>query len=260
MSDIFSGLENLGFDNVNKLNLFKDPEKENPKAPTKESLISSALFDKEVKCPVCDFKFKAKSVKVNAPRTISKDSDFFIRYNVVNPYFYDVWLCPSCGYAAMKLDFPKIKSYQLPLIQQNITTKWRGKNYPEFYDENIAIERYKLALLNSVVMEGKDSTKAMICLKTAWMYRLIDDKANENIFLTRAFDGFNRAYQTEDFPIYGLQRFSLLYLLGELCRRLEKNDEALQWFSKVITNPTATQKVKDMARDMRDLIKEKYNK
>lgn len=260
MSGIFSGLEKLGFTNAKDLKLFKDKEKENPKAPTKESLTASVLFDKEIKCPVCDCKFKAKAVKVNGPRTMGKDSDFFIRYSVVNPYFYDVWVCPSCGYAAMKLDFPKIKSYHIPLIMQNVTTKWRGKDYPEVYDENIAIERYKLALLNSVVMEGKDSTKSMICLKIAWMYRLIEDKANEDVFLLRAFEGFNRAYQVEDFPIYGLQRFTLLYLLGEICRRLEKDDEALQWFSKVITNPTASQKIKDMARDMRDLIKEKDTK
>ena len=71
-----------------------------------------ALGARYVKCPICGKTFKTKAVKVNSPRIISKDSDFFIRYSVVNPYFYDVWICNSCGYAAMKSDFLKVKSYE----------------------------------------------------------------------------------------------------------------------------------------------------
>lgn len=257
MDKIFSGLESLGFNDTQELKLFKEKEAKTFTTPTKEPSITSLLFDKEVNCPVCKQNFKVKAVKVNAPRIHSKDTDFFIKYSVISPYLYDIWLCPSCGYCAMKADFTKIKSYQIPLVIQGITPKWRGKNYPEIYDENIAIERYKLALLNAVIMESKDSTKSMICLKIAWMYRILKDSTNESIFLERALEGFNRAYQTEDFPMYGMHRFSLIYLLGELCRRLNKDDEAMKWFSKVITTPSTPTKIKDMARDMRELIKEK---
>ena len=62
--------------------------------------ITTHIYDKEIICPVCNSKFNAKVVKVNSPRITSKDSDFFIRYRVVNPYFYDVWMCNSCGYSA----------------------------------------------------------------------------------------------------------------------------------------------------------------
>ena len=34
-----------------------------------------------------------------------------------------------------------------------------------------ALTRYKLALLNAVVRQGKNSEKAFICLKTAWLLR-----------------------------------------------------------------------------------------
>ena len=70
-----------------------------------DTTILNHLFDKQVICPVCDSHFKAKTVKSKSPRIISKDSDFFIRYSVANPYFYDVLICNSCGYAAMRSDF-----------------------------------------------------------------------------------------------------------------------------------------------------------
>ncbi|MDU7904042.1 MAG: DUF2225 domain-containing protein [Peptostreptococcaceae bacterium] len=36
-------------------------------------------------------------------------------------------------------------------------------------------------------MESKNSTKAMICLKIAWMYRLLMDEANEKNYINQAF-------------------------------------------------------------------------
>ncbi|GFP74296.1 DUF2225 domain-containing protein [Clostridium fungisolvens] len=259
MDKIFSGLENLGFDNLQNVDLYNKEEKakaDAAKAQKKEIDLSTFLYDKECQCPVCEIKFKARSPKTNGPRLQSKDSDFFMRYSVINPYFYDVYVCPTCGYSAMKADFNKLKSYQIEPIVKGVSSKWNRKAYPAIYDEKIAIERYKLALINSVVMEGKSSTKAMICLKLAWMYRLLEDNANETAFLEKALEGFDNAYQNEDFPIYGMDRFSLMYLLGELSRRIGKTEAALQWFSKVISSIQAPQKIKDMTRDMRELIKD----
>lgn len=260
MANIFSGLENLGFKNLSDADIFrkKEVEKQPTTAATPKVVDPlSQLYDKECTCPVCEHKFKAKTVKVNAPRIKGKDSDFMIIYSDINPYFYDVILCPICGYAAMRSDFEKIKSYQKDLIRVGISSKWTGKNYPELFDANIAIERYKLALINAMVIEAKSSTKAMICLKLAWMYRILKDNENETIFIEKAIEGFNDAFENEVLPVYGLQSFAVMYLLGELSRRINKQDDALRWFGKVITSPQTPQKIKDLARDMRDLMKNK---
>ncbi|MDZ4957104.1 DUF2225 domain-containing protein, partial [Clostridium perfringens] len=74
----------------------KDSVKEN------DNIIINNLFFKEVICPVCENSFKTPTVKVNTPRVTSRDSDFFIRYSVVNPYLYEILLCPSCGYSALR--------------------------------------------------------------------------------------------------------------------------------------------------------------
>lgn len=259
--DIFSGLEDLGFDNINNVQLYKKEEETKSESATtskidETSRILSLLYDREVRCPVCGNIFKARSVKTSAPRMLKKDSDFFIRYDNIDPYFYDIWLCNICGYASMKKDFDKIKSFQIDKVQQNISFKWRGRNYPEIYDVNIAIERYKLSLLNYCVIEAKSSSKAMNCLKLAWMHRLNEDFSSELTFLKQALAGFEDAYYNEDFPIYGMDRYTTMYLIGELNRKVENYEQAMIWFSKIITSPSVPQKLKELARDQKDLIKE----
>jgi uncharacterized protein (DUF2225 family) len=259
--NIFSGLEHLGFDEIDNLELYnnnlnKEEKREASKTFSEYEKQKSLLYDRELTCPVCENIFKARSVKTSAARMLKKDSDFFIRYGNIDPYFYDVWLCNICGYAAMKRDFDKIRSHQIEKIQKQISFKWKGRTYPDIYDVNIAIERFKLSLLNYCVIDARSSSKAMNCLKIAWMYRLQEDFENEHIFIQQALEGFNNAYYNEDFPIYGMDRYTTMYLIGELSRRIGDIEQALIWFSKVITTPSIPQKLKELARDQKDLIKE----
>jgi len=258
---IFSGLEQMGFDDVSHLKIYKQKNIENKK--NKMDKIKSLLYTKTLKCPVCGNEFKAISVKSSAYRVVKKDTDFFIRYDLINPYFYDVWLCNKCGYATMKTDFEKLYSREAETILKKITPKWKGREYPVIYDVHIAIERYKLSLLNYVVIDSYASKKAMNCLKLAWMYRLIDSdnaKEMELMFLKEALSGFQEAYYNEHFPIYGMDKFTAMYLIGELHRRTGNYDDALVWFSNVVTTPGVKAKLKDLARNQKDLLKEEIAK
>lgn len=217
------------------------------------------LYDKKVKCPVCGTEFKAKAIKKGSYRILKKDSDFFIRYSRISPYFYDVWVCNECGYAAIKNDFEKLLYYDVDAIKNNISCKWKGKKYPQVYNIDLAIQRYKLSLLNYYVINARKSKKAINYLKLAWMYRLKNDGKNEQQFLKKALDNFSTAYYNESFPICGMNEFTTLYLIGELTRRTGKPEDALVWFSKVITSTIASTKIKDLARDQKDLIVSKNN-
>lgn len=256
MNKIFSSLKVLGFNDVEDLEIYSKEEqekKEKKKEKEKEIDINTLLYDAKVKCPVCSTQFTSRVVKTSAVRIESRDSDTFIRYKTINPYFYDVWICPICGYANLKADYYKIKSYQKEIIKMKISNQWRGKKYPPIYDAKIAIERYKLALLNAVLGEFKDSSKAIICLKIAWIYRIQECKSEEKDYLRRALEGFLLAYKNEDTPFYGLDSYSLMYLIGELYRRIDDYENANQWFGKVITSIGAGHKIKEKARDMREL-------
>jgi len=255
---IFSDLQSLGFDNLNDINIYKkDNNTSIVEDKKKEVNKLSHIYEKEVSCPVCNNVFKAKAVKTSSYRLASKDSDLFMRFSLINPYFYDVWICDNCGYASLKNDFGRLSDLQVNAVITKVKSKWKGREYPEEYNEDIAIERYKLALLNYIVIGAKSSKKAMTCLKIAWMYRLKTDTENENIFLSESLKGFEDAYLNEDLPIYGMDKFTLIYLIGELNRRLAQDDKALKWFGDVITSKGSSVKLKDLARGQRDLIKEK---
>jgi len=91
------------------------------------------------------------------------------------------------------------------------------------------------------------------------MYRLLDTndaKEMELVFLKKALEGLSDAYYTEAFPIYGMDKYSAMYLIGELNRRLGNPEDSLVWFSNVITTPNVKQNLKELARDMKFLIKE----
>lgn len=258
-NNIFSDLESLGFKNASKLDLYKsNNENEAKKATEKDQQLNEAsfLYDKTITCPVCGTELKIRAVKNSSYRILKRDSDLFNYYSKINPYFYDVWLCNHCGYAAMKVDFPKLRDFQKDLIKKNISSKWHSKTYPIIYDVNIAIERYKIALLNYTIIDSEASKKAMTCLKIAWMYRILEDTEHEKLFLSSALEGFSKAYTNEKSPIYGMDKFTLMYLIGELYRRIDEPDKALLWFSNVITTPGVDQKLKEKARDQKDIIKD----
>lgn len=257
-SNIFSGLEDLGFTDVSNVEIYKKPEKgKDSKLKDKPKLTEDMfLYDKEITCPVCESTFSARTVKTSGYRMKKRDSDFYITYEIINPYFYDVILCNTCGYAAMKADFHKLRQFEIESIQKNIASKWHGKKYPQKYDINIAIERYKLSLLNYSIIDSKASKKAMNCLKLSWLYRELGDIKNEELFRKNALIGFKDAYLNEATPIYGMDSFTIMYLIGELNRRSGNYDEALKYLGDVITSRLANRKIKEIASDQRDLIRE----
>ena len=214
------------------------------------------LYDKTYKCPVCESYFKAKAVRSGKARLISKDSDFMPRYQNINPLYYDVIICPKCGYGALIKYFDKIKSSQCQLIREKVTSKFKPRIYPDVYDVDIAIERHKLALVNTIVKNARVSEEAYTCPKIAWLYRIKGDNLNELKFLMQSLTKFKEAYEKEPHPICGMNTFTLTYLIGELERRCGNNENALQWFGKVIVNPGVNSRLKELARDQKDLIKE----
>ena len=89
MDNLFSGLEELGLDNLSNINIYDDKEKEETKdSQTKsQNTVSEEdiIFDKTYSCPVCDSEFKSKSVKTGKVKLQSLDSDLRPRYHHVDP-------------------------------------------------------------------------------------------------------------------------------------------------------------------------------
>lgn len=155
----------------------------------------------------------------------------------------------------MKVDFLKIKDYQKDLVFKKIASKWKPRIYLDIMTEELAIEKYKLAFITALSIEKPNSTIGMILIKISWMYRLLNNNIEELKYLSQALTTFENAYINESFPMYGLNRDSLTYLIGDLNRRLNYNDTSLQWYSEVMTTIGASYRVKELARTGTDLIK-----
>lgn len=275
MNDMFSGLESLGLSNLNKIDIYEEEKAADKKeektilAETEEDL----LFDKTQHCPACEKKFFSKTVKSGKAKLIETDTDLRPKYSNVDPGKYDVIACPHCGYSAVTRFFKGITSAQIKLIKENISAQF--KELPETgitytYDESIML--HKLALANSVVKRAKVSERAYTCLKTAWLIRgkkeSLDTsmknykeeyaklQSEEDGFIKNAYEGFVNAIQTESFPICGMEEMTILYLTADLARRTGETEQSMKILGAVITSKSANAKLKDRARDLKDLILE----
>lgn len=276
MANIFAGLENLGLKNVEGVNVFQDNSEkaENSKKETKKEITEEDLiFDKSYTCPVCDHEFKSKMVRTGKVRLVGADTDLRPIYQGVDSLKYDAVLCPKCGYAALNRYFNFIMSAQAKNIKEKISATFKyQKESGKTYDYEDAIMRHKMALLNTVVKNGKNSERAYTCLKLAWLIRGKREKmvqgeyqkqeveemaAEEKELLTNAFEGFEAAFGTEDFPMCGMDQYTMMYLLGELARRIGKTEEAKRYVSKVLVARDAPQRIKNKAFDLKEKLQGK---
>ena len=216
---------------------------------------SKLLYEKTIKCPICGEESKNIAIKKGGYRILDQDSDFMVNYSGINPLFYEIKHCKVCGYAALPSLFDSIREKEKELIQQKITAKWTPPTYPKQYDVEFAIKQFQLALLNCLAKDGHASEKGFICLKLSWLFRIKKDEINEQRFQLQALTCLEEAYINEKTPFMGLDESSLLYLIGELHRRLGNNEKALLNFSQVLVSSQATTKIKEKVRSQRDLIR-----
>ncbi|MCT4607398.1 MAG: DUF2225 domain-containing protein [Marinisporobacter sp.] len=223
--------------------------------------MNKALYDKEIQCPVCKNLFSTKKMRTSAIRIEKRDTDFCVYYNGENPIFYGVFVCPNCGYAALESVFQEISPSGKKIILEKIGAKWEQRNFGSERDIYKAIEVYKLALLSGQLINQKKGILATLCLRLSWLYRYIDIE-RELDFTAHAVNCFEEAFRYEPLPIGNLDEVSLLYLLGELNRRLGKYDAAIDWFNKAVSNRDIKRKRKldVMAREQWSLAKEEYKK
>jgi uncharacterized protein (DUF2225 family) len=274
MANLFSGLESMGLGKLTNMDVYEANEGQQEKTDKEDKpQITEAdfIFEKSYTCPVCDNEFKSKTVKTGKVKLVSADTDLRPKYQLVDSLKYDVVDCPVCGYAALNRFFNFMTSPQAKLIKASISSVYKGagpSGYIVTYDE--AITKHKLALVNTIVKKGKLSERAYTCLKTGWLVRgkreslptttpnynkiVTQLEAEEIDFLTKAYEGFAEAYSKENFPMCGMDEATITYLLADLARRIGKTEDALRFISKVIVSRDANERIKDKARQLKDLM------
>lgn len=218
------------------------------------------LYDKKVKCPICSNSFSTKKIRSRFIRVEKIDADFFTHYKdqELNPILYEVNVCPKCGYAFADTFSSSFSANALQQIKSQISANWKER---EFSDERMiaeAIETYKLALLSGALKQEKSIVLAGLCLRLSWLYRIDNDMEQEKRFMQISLEKYKQSYMETDYIGTQMTEMRLLYLIGELSRRLEYRNDAVTYFSKVIghKNRSLETKLVDMAREQWYLIRE----
>ena len=277
---IFSGFGKLGLESIEGEDLFDDPrkkevtvKKEEPKKKLQLVNEEDYLFDKKYKCPVCESDFEAKTVRTGKVRMKNVDIDLRPDYDELDQNKYDVIACPACGYAALGRYFPNVNKYQIDDIRVKICMNYKHEPCREpIYSYEYAKRLYQLALANAVVKKAKNSEKAYICMKSAWVIRgetqrldpeaddyetrKAENDAQEKELLTNALNGFVMARQTEEFPIAGMDSTTLDYLMAALAVETCQKEIASKMISEILTSRVANSRIKDKARTLKDMLAE----
>ncbi len=281
MAGILSGLKSLGLGELENLDLYEEEQKELPvrKVTKKEVTVEEKdlIYDKSFCCPVCDEKFTSKVMKTGKTRLVSVDLDSRAVYEGIDNNKYEVAECPHCGYAAMVSYFQPLLNAQIKMVRENVCNKVNiSPPTGIVYEYEEVIPRYQIALACAVVKHGKDSEKAYICLHFAWLLRgyaeelaaedkLTPDKAKElkeqeQECLKNALEGLINARQKESLPICGMDQNTLDYVLAAVAYEVGKDNIAAKLVSDLLISSTATSRMKDKARDLKQLILERYKK
>lgn len=256
-NNIYDELDKIDIDN-----LFTDNNSKSNKASVSQTLETTikpedCLYEKSYKCAVCGNCFKSKTVRRGKTKFIDNDLDLKSHFKPIQPDYYDIVICEKCGYSSISSKFNKITQTQSFLISENISKKFVPRTYPDIYTTDIAIERFKLALLNCITIKAKDGEKAYICLKIAWLYRDKKDKNNEITFLKSAYKGFNIAFSKESFPICGLDENTLSYILAATAYNLNLKQESIKLLSMLFVKRSLNPRLKLKMEELRDTLRKK---
>lgn len=225
------------------------------------------IYNSTLTCPVCEKKIEVSKVRSRFVKLISQDEDFCPYYEMFNPLLYEAWVCKYCGYAAHSSVFTEVSFNDRKMVLDNIKPKWTSRDFTGERDINKALEAFKIVLYNLQVRGAQLSEFGKICLRIAWMYRYKGECVDEYKYLKYSYDYYKKSFSQEYLSKGKLDEYTLMYILGELARRLELYDEALQWFGKLVSasvNQKEKSKIQprliEMIKDQIHITREKAKK
>lgn len=215
--------------------------------------LLTPLYDKKETCPNCKTTFTTKKIRSRFIKLDHSDTDFCPYYNDenINPLLYFVKVCPSCGYSYTDQFTAYFIEGTQDAIREGVTEKWVAHNFGGERSVSQAIQTYKLAFYCATLKNEKSIIIANLLLRLTWLCRKINDHNGEKRFTELALEHLNKAYLD---AYYGntadMTEIRVLYLIGELNRRLGHYDQAVTHFSKVVDmqNNTLERKVVNLAR------------
>lgn len=275
------GLKKFGLGALEDEELYEDPKKkvvkeqEVKKAPVvfnEETL----LFDKKYTCPICEAQFNVRTLRSGKVRMKSQDVDLRPVYNEMDPSKYEIVTCPECGYSVLAKYFGALTKFQKDEVKSKIGANFKKQEFGTVtYTYAEARMRYELAIATAMVKKAKNSEKAYLCLKMAWLIRgeteHLDpsapdyeekkkaNEAEEKELLKKALDGFVIARQSET-QIAGMDETTTDYLMAAVGMEVGEFDLANRMISNIISSRVANSRIKEKAKDLKEMVAEAKKK
>jgi uncharacterized protein (DUF2225 family) len=211
------------------------------------------LFDKNITCMACRHPYKTKKVRSRFIRVLRSDSDFCSYYEDEenSPLLYYVSVCPKCGFSLSDEFSTYFPPNSLEAIQKSITDQWVEKNYGLKRSLKGAIEAYKLAIYCATLKKERNIILAGLYMRLVWIYRKANNQEQEQRFIKLAISEYVQSYSNDDFKTTEMSEIKLLYVIGELYKRLGDDKQAMVYLSKVIHRKEGSleKRMIEMAKD-----------
>jgi uncharacterized protein len=197
------------------------------------------FYTKDLTCELCGREFPSLLVRKSKQAVTKTDSDFCAYYEGEVPYFYHVFICPACGYAFLE-SFTKKPGNKMKEKLSPLPDFFSGKR-----DAPTAQLAYKRAIECAKMQREDDAVLASLHLQLGWICRLTGDEQKELAALREALGHYVAVYESSNLP----DASKVMYLIGELNRRLGNLKEAVFWYSKVAGDEKCSAAMRRRARD-----------
>ena len=219
--------------------------------------ITTYFYTKKFTCPVCEKVFDVQVVRESKLRVVNVDTDFLSRYKDIDPNHYEVLYCTNCGYAALTTHFQNVTEKQQMALAKGLKETYKPIDFVFPYSLDDVIMRYEKALECADLLKVKESQRAFILLRLAWVLRVAGVRSElESDCIKKAFEGLKSAYSTERFPIGNMDESTAKYMIADLARRSGQMGEAMRWCADVVVARGISPSIKDRAIRLKDLIRE----
>lgn len=239
----------------------EDPQTVKTGAETKTENGENPFYQKHFTCAFCETEFPSLEVKSKYIQQEKVDSDYCPHYRGINPLFYEVRVCPRCGYAFTAESPAALGDRARATLAARLANLRAPLRFGGERDLNTAIEAFRLAFYCLEAIGGKKTALGKLYLKIAWLHRYAGDEDEDREYCEKALFCLIESYRLEK-SADAASELKLLYLIAEISYRLENYNLAAQWFARILNhpqrsaNPTVMKRTRDRWYDLRKKLKE----
>ena len=191
-------------------------------------------FTVQKKCPICEEMSRVVKLKARLI-ALKTDEDMCVHYKGINPYYYKIWFCEHCGFAAEeKVFLSHLPAKHKEKIKEFLDKRKLALEFTEERGKAEAVASFKLAIFYAEMLDAPLNRRAGLYLELAWIYRESEEPGKERECLGKAAELYDKSLMTERYPQGNMTDTLCMYLLGAINYRMHEFERATQYLSRII--------------------------